>query len=1041
MRFTLKDYQADAVEDVLANLKRARDNYKNPGRREVSSFALTATTGAGKTVMAAAAIEALFWGSDALDFVPDPGAVVLWFSDDPSLNLQTFNRLRQASEKFTYSNLVQIEPPFARPRLEAGKVYFLNTQKLTKNSLLTRGHVEPSDDTQPRLPGLAMSSPDLQGWTIWETIANTIAAEDLTLYLVLDEAHRGFNARATSDKPTIVRRLVNGTKARPPIPIVWGISATIAHFESAMKDAEVTKNRRALPPVKVDPVRVQESGLVKDTLVLDIPDEAGNFDSVLVRRAARKLKDATERWTAYASSQGLRETVQPLLVLQTPNTPNPDDVGVALDTIFAEYPELRRTSVRHVLGDHTTQLFGAWSVEWIEPQRVQEESHVRVLVAKDAISTGWDCPRAEVLVSFRPARDNTHITQLLGRMVRNPLARRIPGDERLNAVDCILPFFDRTTAVKVVRFLTGDLDAMPGGEKKTVLDGKELGPNPSVPAAVWEAWESLPTQTLPQRGARPVKRLVALAQALAADAVLPGALREVEAELHRILDGYAVRYSDKLESAIRDVWEVHIKEIEGRFGKGGLSYTEFVERADDRAIRTGFEAAKKAFGADVAQSYVNHLAGPDAGDSGDDELREAYVRAAALATVKEVRDKVDKETLELTRRLFDRHRVAIRQLPDERQQEYEDIRAMATEPQRGALRRPRTRIEAYSVIDGSGQVTIVPLASLHLVSDEAGQFPLSSLNTWEWAVVSTELARPNVRGWYRNPSRAAVDSLGIAYRDDDTANWRSMHPDFVFFHEIGGKIVASIIDPHGHHLDDALMKLKALAAFAHEFRGEFHRIEALAEVDGRMRVIDMQVASVREAVGAAGQGAAELYRSNFAIDYDLVATTGRRPTVLSIDHARAKSEAFKTLLPLYSLRAAAGHFGDGEAVEPEGWVDASSLGRLDEGMFVARAVGRSMEPSIHDGDFVVFRANPKGTRQGKVVLAQFRGPADPETGGAYTVKRYASTKAAGDDGEWRHASVTLSPTNTAFQAIEIRPEAAEDFTIVAEFVGVLRPAT
>ena len=56
----------------------------------------------------------------------------------------------------------------------------------------------------------------------------------------------------------------------------------------------------------------------------------------------------------------------------------------------------------------------------MHPQRVQDQAHVRVLIAKDAISTGWDCPRAEVLVSFRPARDNTHITQLLGRMVRNP---------------------------------------------------------------------------------------------------------------------------------------------------------------------------------------------------------------------------------------------------------------------------------------------------------------------------------------------------------------------------------------------------------------------------------------------------------------------------------------------------------------------------------------------------------------------------------------------------------------------------------------------
>jgi len=111
VKFTLKDYQEQAVDDVLANLKRARENFKH--RREISSFSLTATTGAGKTVMAAAAIEALFWGNDAFDFDPDPGAVVLWFSDDPSLNKQTFDRLRQASEKFTYSNLVHIEPPFA----------------------------------------------------------------------------------------------------------------------------------------------------------------------------------------------------------------------------------------------------------------------------------------------------------------------------------------------------------------------------------------------------------------------------------------------------------------------------------------------------------------------------------------------------------------------------------------------------------------------------------------------------------------------------------------------------------------------------------------------------------------------------------------------------------------------------------------------------------------------------------------------------------------------------------------------------------------
>ena len=332
---------------------------------------------------------------------------------------------------------------------------------------------------------------------------------------------------------------------------------------------------------------------MKDTLLLDIPDEAGNFDSVLVRRAARKLRESSERWHDYAMSQGLTEPVLPLLVVQTPNTPDGDQVGVALAAIFDEYPDLRGNAVRHVFGEHTTQRFGGWEVDWIEPQRVEETADVRVLVAKDAISTGWDCPRAEVMVSFRTAKDTTHITQLLGRMVRSPLARRIPGDERLNAVDCILPFFDRTTAGNVVRYLTGQLEEMPGSKKKVVYDGRELKPNEDVPASVWDIWDGLPTQTLPQRGVRPVKRLVALAQALAADGLQPEALHEVEDEMHRILDAYASRYGKQLEKAVEEVFAVHGQQIGGKVGTAGLTYSEFVERADDRSIRSTSKRRRK----------------------------------------------------------------------------------------------------------------------------------------------------------------------------------------------------------------------------------------------------------------------------------------------------------------------------------------------------------------------------------------------------------------------------------------------------------------
>ena len=106
MKFTLKDYQEDAVKDVLTNLEKARKRWHEDGDKH--AFSLTAATGAGKTVMAAAVFEGLFYGNDDFDFEPDPSAVVIWFSDDPSLNVQSRWRLQEASDKLTVSDLVTI---------------------------------------------------------------------------------------------------------------------------------------------------------------------------------------------------------------------------------------------------------------------------------------------------------------------------------------------------------------------------------------------------------------------------------------------------------------------------------------------------------------------------------------------------------------------------------------------------------------------------------------------------------------------------------------------------------------------------------------------------------------------------------------------------------------------------------------------------------------------------------------------------------------------------------------------------------------------
>lgn len=862
MRFTLKDYQTDAVADVLTNLADARDDFHRKGRRV--AFSLTATTGAGKTVMAAAAIEALFQGDDDFDFAADPSAVVLWFTDDPSLNEQTRFRLLEAGDRVPHSRFVVIGNKFNQEKLEAGKVYFLNAQKLSKNSLLVKG----ADDSQDPLVERS-ASPDLRAFTMWDTIRNTIEDENLTLYLILDEAHRGMKKRTKADsdeKSTIVTRLVNGANGVPPIPVVWGISATVERFNTAMAEAE---GRLTYPSVVVDPARVQESGLLKDDIRLDFPTETGTFDLVLLKRAVRKIRESSNLWAEYDKLQGgAGDAVVPLLVVQVPNTPSDDLLLSAFSAVADEWPELPADGMAHVFGEHSSITLGAFDVPHIRPERVQETTGIRVLFAKDAISTGWDCPRAEVLVSFRPAKDQTHITQLLGRMVRTPLARRIPGEDRLNSVECVLPFFNNKTATAVAEVLLGKKkdgddgsgDSGGGEGRRVLVAPKDMAVNAAIPDAIWEAFDRLPSQTLPRKAAKATKRLTALAQALSRDGLRPNARKEAYEELFGVLDGLMARHKAKVEAATSGILEVEGETIVASIhGKTVEVSAKFSEVADDRSVEADFKAAGRVLSPDIARKYADHIA---VSDEDDDGLFDAHLKVAALAQVEGVQAELEREAEKLAKAWFSAHRVAIKALTDERRSVYDDIIAMSPDPQRIDILRPKVRTEETMDSEGS----TVPTKSSHLMSDDKGEFPIGSLNNWEISVLESEMGQPSFQAWYRNPGRASEDSLAVAYLDGKGA-WRRLCPDFIFFSGNESEIKVSIVDPHGFHLSDSLPKLRGLSDFTETYGDEFHRIEAVAQMtDKTLRVLDLKQTSVRDAVRAASD-AENLYLSAAATDY------------------------------------------------------------------------------------------------------------------------------------------------------------------------------
>lgn len=872
MRFALKDYQVDAVGDVLRNLDDARDDWHR--KQRPVAFSLTATTGAGKTVMAAAVIEALFDGDADYDFEADPTAVVLWFTDDPSLNEQTRFKLIEASDRIAGSRLLVVENTFNQEKLEPGRVYFLNAQKLSKNSLLVKGAPEAGDQLFST-PGTQLPlvdhtvSPDLRQFSFWDTLRNTIEDEQLTLYVILDEAHRGMKTKTTQDraeKQTTVKRLINGANGMPAVPVVWGISATVQRFDDAMAQAE---GRTRYAPVVVDPTRVQESGLLKDDIRLDFPAETGQFDTVLLKRATKKVVESTALWREYAEAQDPpADPVAPLLVVQVPNTPSDELLLAAVSTIRDAWPDLPYHAIAHVFGEHSALELGGEVIPHVSPETVQDRPHIRVLFAKDAISTGWDCPRAEVLVSFRPATDQTHITQLLGRMVRAPLARRIPGDDRLNSVECVLPHFNRKTATVVAEVLLGkkaDADDGTGGTgggggRRVLVAPVDMQVNEAIPAHVWEAFERLPSQTLPRKTANPVKRLSALAQALSRDGLRPNARKDAYAEMFGVLDGLSARFKDKIEDATYGILEVEGETLIATVGSDTAPTPEkFTEIADDRSVEADFKAAGRVLSPDLARKYADHVA---VGTEDDDGLFDAHVKVAALAKVDDVQGELERAADALAKKWLGEYRVAIKGLPDERRAIYDEIIAMARDPQRIDILRPRVRAEETE--DGDGNP--LPTEPGHLMAAENGEFPIGALNVWERHVLEAEMARPDFLAWYRNPGRASDDSLAIAYKDGK-GNWRRMCPDFVFFHGDEEIVRVSIVDPHGFHLGDALSKLRGLAAYAEQYCDEFHRIESVAEIKGGTpRVLDLKVPATRAAIRDAGDAEA-LYLSSVANDY------------------------------------------------------------------------------------------------------------------------------------------------------------------------------
>ncbi len=327
------------------------------------------------------------------DIVSDPrfagnDVAFVWFSFSEDSYEQSKKKLFDYYGGASELDLIDLND-LSREKLRQNDVFFINWQKIKDKSKDSR----------------KLRRKNEQGLT-FDNFINETHEAGRKIVVIIDEEHIGSDTDLALE---VVEGLI-----KPKITL--RVSATPKYIPTRADIAGYVEVKRK---------DVVEAGLIKEKVVFQTEEDLKqkvvkklDQDEMLLELAYNKRLELIELY------KKLGVEVNPLVLIQLPNddqaTKETGDTNK--QTIVLEY--LKRKGVK-------SDEIAVWLSKEKENLEDLEKSNspVSFLLFKQAAATGWDCPRAGVLVMFREIKNPTFAIQTVGRILRMPFGMHFAHPE------------------------------------------------------------------------------------------------------------------------------------------------------------------------------------------------------------------------------------------------------------------------------------------------------------------------------------------------------------------------------------------------------------------------------------------------------------------------------------------------------------------------------------------------------------------------------------------------------------------------------------